>query len=173
LVILVIAALYIAAGGWVRVEIQTSIKQSSVNKLLGPVEYEGVTFASEAARDSFIALKNGSRYFPWTFNLPYPVSLLITALSFAFLGGVIRILFEATQEQSIRRRPVFASLAFSAMSGLLVLGASYTIPAILSMSDVTVRPVVLLFLCLLGGLSAEHIFLRLEGHIKKALGGDR
>ena len=152
--ILVIVAVYLAAGGWVRVEVWQTLKSGTVEKAT-PVVYENITFASEKDRDNYIAWNSGRTFFPWAFDLPYPASLLIATTSFGFLGGIIRVLFDASSGQSGHLK-ISNTLALSSMTGLLVLGAYYTIPVLLTTSDIAIRPPVLLFMCLLGGLFSHH-----------------
>jgi hypothetical protein len=162
---LAIAGVYVAGSGWVRVEVRTALKQGTIKAPI-PVEYEGITFASEEDRNRFIAWNEGKKFVPWAFKLPYPVALLITVMSFGFLGGVIKVLFQLAHGDREPVRP-WITLPLSAMTGLLVLAVSYSLPAAITTSDATVRPVVLLFFCLLGGLFSRHLLLWLSDQFEK------
>jgi hypothetical protein len=160
--VLVLGALYLAAAGWTRVETYRLLKEHGQAH---QVVFEGLNYDTEADRDFVIARRDAEAYFPWTFKLPQSVSLIITATSFGFLGGVIRLLFDIVQSNALPRLP-FTSLALSTMTGLLVLGIAFALPSAITTSDVSVRPVVLLFLCFLGGIFSEHLLLWLKDHFQ-------
>jgi hypothetical protein len=166
IILTAVAALYFAAAGWVRVDVETRIKQTAEAASSGPVQLEGVTFASGLDRDRYVAVRDAQAYFPWTLKLPHPVSLLITAMAFGFLGGLLRIVFNLAHSPSSFEKP-FVNLAFSSLMGLVALGISFSIPAALTTSEVTLSPVVLLFLCLLSGAFSKHLILWLEEQFKK------
>ena len=126
--------------------------------------YEGVNFANASDRDFMIAKRDTEAFFPWAFKLPQSVSLLLTATSFGFLGGVIRLLFEIRQGEPSKQP--FVLLALSTLTGLLVLGIAFALPSAITASDVTVRPVVLLFLCFLGGIFSQQLLLWLREHFE-------
>lgn len=161
--ILALAALYLAAAGWTRVEAYRLLKEHSPSPQ--QVVFEGMNFANEADRDFVIAKRDAEAIFPWAFKLPQPVSLLLTATSFGFLGGVVKLLFDIAQMDPSPRQP-FVSLALSTLTGLLVLGIAFALPSAITSSEVTVRPVVLLFLCFLGGIFSQHLLLWLRDHFE-------
>jgi hypothetical protein len=164
---LTLLALYLASAGWVRVELQTALRESGkAPRADTQVEFEGMTFANEAARNRFLAIREAETYFPWTQKLPNQVSLIITAMSFGFLGGVIKLLFLTVSSDPEPVR-TYASLALSAMTGLVILAISFALPAALTEAEVTVRPVVLLFLCLFGGIFSNHLLLWLQEQFGK------
>jgi hypothetical protein len=160
--VLAVIALYLAAAGWTRVEAYRLLKEHSQS---AQVVYEGMNFANEADRDFVIAKRDAEAVFPWTFKLPQSVSLLLTATSFGFLGGVIKLLFDIAQMDPSPRQP-FVSLALSTLTGLLVLGIAFALPSAITTSEVTIRPVVLLFLCFLGGIFSQHLLLWLRDHFE-------
>jgi len=162
---LTLGALYLACAGWVRVDIQTALKESTkAEQPAKPVEFEGMTFRSEAARNHFIATREAETYFRWILKLPNQVSLIITAMSFGFLGGVTKLLFAAASPNSQPIRAV-TTLPLSTMTGLVILAISFALPAALTASEVTIRP--LLFLCLLGGIFSNHLLFWLQEQFEK------
>lgn len=161
-------ALYLAAAGWTRVEWQTTLKQTrTAAKLESPVIWDGVPFASSQERDNFLARKKAEEYFAWTLGLPASISLFISAMSFAYLGGIINLLLRLAYPDPRLKQPYMA-LLLSPMVGLLILAASIVIPSALTFSEVTVRPVVLLFLCLLGGMFSKYVIGIIEERFEKA-----
>lgn len=166
IVFMTLAALYLAAASWVRVELENVAKQESSGAVKVPVEFEDIPYASAAARDRYILRRDATAYFPWVFNLPHAASLMVAAMSFGFIGGVIRLLHLIVSGSDLGH--VYARLCLSALTGLVVLGVTYSLPAALTITDVNVRPVVLLFLCLLAGICARHLILWLQDQFGKA-----
>jgi hypothetical protein len=163
----VFAALYLAAAGWVRTELQATIKETHTSTVSKPVIYDGVSFATAQERDRYLARLDAEMFFPWTLRLPGPVSLLMSSMSFAYLGGVIGFLLRlAYPDPALKDR--YAALVLSPLIGLVVLAASIVIPSALAFSEVQVRPIALLFLCLLGGLFSKHVVEAIQKRFEKA-----
>ena len=164
--ILTILALYSAAAGWTNVELETALQQKAPAGASRPVVYEGIQLASADALDRFRMVEKAKSWFPWIIDLPEPIALMLTALAFGAIGGVIRVTFDAVSNTSQVNGRSFAVVALSSLTGLLILGVSFVVPAALTVSDAKVRPVALLFFCLVGGLFFDQIFAWLRKRIE-------
>jgi hypothetical protein len=91
---------------------------------------------------------------------------MITAISFGILGGIANVLHKAIKGfPQTNQRLVFKPL-FGAFIGLMVLGITYVLPAILTVNEDSVRPIALAFLCLYAGAFSNHVYVWLEEKIK-------
>jgi hypothetical protein len=162
-------ALYSAAAGWVNAEVSAALKANRASEVSKPVIFENRQFRNEHALKIHLLASAERKWFPWMVDLPEPVALLVTALSFGLLGGVVRTLFDSIKNNVPLSKSSFGILLLSALMGLLMLGASYVIPAALTISETNVRLVALLFLCLIGGLFYDHMFSWLKKQFEKFL----
>jgi hypothetical protein len=160
-------ALYSAAAGWVNAELIAALKENRASEVSKPVIFKDIQFVNEDALKRYQAASVEKEWFPWMLDLPEPVALLVTALSFGLLGGVVRTLFDSIKNNVPLSKSSFGILLLSALMGLLMLGASYVIPAALTISETNVRPVALLFLCLIGGVFYDHMFSWLKKQFEK------
>ena len=167
LVITLLVACYCAAAGWVNVEMAAALRENKASDISKPIIFDEVQFVSEDALRRYQTARKANNWFPWMVDMPDPIALMITALAFGTVGGVTRVAFDAISNTTPLNGRSFAILGLSSLMGLLVLGVSFVIPAALTVSEATVRPVALLFFCLLGGIFYDHIFIWLKERIEK------
>lgn len=153
-----IVSLYIALYGWVGIELNTAIeKASTASTGNGPVIYRDVSFKNKEALTIYKRYEIAEKIFPSLYNVPKPILFVFTVMAFGYIGGLIRVLYDITSGKKNLSNTTLCSLALSSLNGVLILGVSYVIPSILTVSDVTLRPLALLFLCLFAGFSEETV----------------
>lgn len=168
LVIFSLGAVYLALAGWVGVEVDAALrekKSSAADKI--PVKVNGIEWESEDDFWKNEIVRRARLIFPWGSDLPKPVNLFLTAVSFGYLGGMMRVLYDLSFRNSEIDNKTLYRLGLSSFSGLLILGLSYTLPSALTASDVSLKPITLLFLCLFAGLFSEQLLLWLQGQFEK------
>jgi hypothetical protein len=167
LLLITVVALYVSLAGWVNAELHAALKENKAGQVPRPVTYNEIEFVNEDALKRYEVALQAKKWFPWMVDMPQPVALLVTAMSFATVGGVIRVVADGTRGVKQLGPQSFATVFLAALTGLIVLGVSYIVPAALTISEGTVRPVALLFLCLVGGVFHDYVFEWLGKRIKK------
>jgi len=120
-----------------------------------PFEYKNVTYESKEVAKIIIRYEIAEKIFPLIDKMPNPICLFFSAIALGYLGGLIKVLYEIIRLNIEVSSSTLCSLAMSSLSGLLILGASYVIPSALTASNVTLKPLSLLFMCLFAGLFSE------------------
>jgi len=167
LLCITLAALYCAAAGWINAELNAALKENKTTKVIQPVIAHGIQFVNEDALKRYDQAATARGWFPWMVDLPQPLALFITTISFGLVGGVMRVVFDALHNNVALAGHTFARVFLSGLTGLLVLGISFVIPAALTFSEATVRPVALLFLCLIGGIFYDHLIGWVKTRLEK------
>lgn len=157
--LVLLAVLTCAAAGWLKAERDTALEQNRAGDHADvPVIYEGLKFASRAALDRHLRAENLKQVLPaWYIGIPSSWTVTLTAMAFGCIGGFIRILYDLVQSKTPITSQSAAAISLSALTGLLILAFSIVIPSALTVSEVHLRPSVLLFLCLIAGIFSEHI----------------
>ena len=158
LLVITIAALYVALAGWVNAELNAALKENKADQIVKPVLSDGIQFVNQDALRRYQTATKAKKWIPWMVDLPQPMALFVTAMSFGSVGGVIRVVAEATRDPKKLTLGSFGTVFLAALTGLIVLGISYIVPAALTISEGTVRPVALLFLCLVAGVYHDYVF---------------
>ena len=86
-------ALYSAAAGWVNSELTAALKENKASEVAKPVIFKDIQFVNEDALKRYQAASAEKQWFPWMVDLPQPIALLVTSISFGLLGGVFSVLF--------------------------------------------------------------------------------
>jgi hypothetical protein len=169
LVLLIITALglYCAAAGWVNADLNAAVKENKTSEVVQPVLAHGLRWVNADALKRYETAYEARQWFPWMVNLPHQVALLITAISFGMIGGVARVGWDAIGKKVDLGIQSLGVVFLSGLAGLVILAVSYVIPAALTISEGTVRPVALFFLCLVGGMFYDHIYSWLKKRLEK------
>jgi hypothetical protein len=110
--------------------------------------------------------------FAWTYNLPASLPLFITAIAFGILGGIANVVYKAIGGEVQTTQRLVLKPLFGGFIGLMILGISYVLPAVLTVNEDKVRPISLAFLCLYAGAFSNHVYLWLEDKIKSVFSMD-
>jgi hypothetical protein len=162
-----VIALYCATAGWINAELHAALKENKATAVSQPVIYHGIQFVNEDALKRYEQAAAAKEWFPWMVNLPQPLALFLTTISFGVVGGVIRVVFDSLHTKVGLDGSSFGRIFLAGLTGILVLGISYVIPAALTFSEVTLRPVALLFLCLIGGIFYDHLIAWVKTQLGK------
>lgn len=167
-VILGIVSMYLAAAGWVIANLDTKISTETKksNSTEEGVVYQGVSFANIYEARLAIEREKVTTIFQWVYGIPASLPLLMTALSFGFLGGISNVIYKAIGGEVQTNQRVLLKPFFGGFIGLMVLGITYVLPAVLMANGDSVRPISLAFLCLYAGAFSNHVYLWLEEKIK-------
>jgi len=155
IIILSFISSYIALYGWVGIDLNAAIEKSRATPTKEPVIYKGINYESEDVVKIIMRYEIAEYIFPFIYKIPNPICLFFAAIAFGYLGGLIKVLYDIIRINKGISCKTLCSLAMSSLSGLLILGISYVIPSALTASDITLRPLTLLFLCLFSGLFSE------------------
>jgi hypothetical protein len=170
-----IASGYFSAAGWViaNLDNEVSEKTDESGKKSGEVVYQGISFSSIYDARAAIDKDQITSLFKWTYNLPASLPLFITALSFGILGGIANVIYKAIGGEVQTNQRVVLKPLFGGLIGLMVLGMTYVLPAVLTVDNSKVRPVSLAFLSMYAGAFSTHVYLWLEEKIKTLFALDK
>lgn len=168
----IVGGLYLGLGGLSKAQLDQSadelIPAEDVSK--DPVLYGEIPFANPSELAVFQEYKKTYRLYGWIFYLPPMFGLLITAGAFGAVGSAGRLVKQmAIDRTEVSQLPVFAGPTFGFFIGLMIFGISYVVPAALITTEATLRPISLLFLCLLGGAFAGLVWERIEALFERTL----
>jgi len=166
-VLLGIAGAYFSAAGWVIANLDDEISTpSDKTEQGGAVVYKGVSFSSIYDAREAIEKDNVNNLFKWTYDIPASLPLLIMAVAFGILGGVTNVIYKAIGGEIQTNSRVSLKPLFGGLMGMMVLGITFVLPALLTVDNGKVRPVALAFLCMYAGAFSNHVYLWLEEKIK-------
>jgi hypothetical protein len=171
LAVLTVVCLYVSSAGWVKVDFEGFLKKNKEvpTTTKAPSELHGIAFKSDDAMKKAVEFEKAEKFCGWIFALPDVIALGVSALAFGFLGGILGIFKKLYYNKELYSERIFVYPFFTALSGLLVLGLAYVVPSVLTSSEVALRPVGLIFLCLLMGAFADEFFSWAQAKVKKLL----
>lgn len=149
--------LYVAVSSWLVIDLDAKIAADHI-PATGSYYVGGIEFKSELAARTALTERSIGRYFGWIYALPLNLPILLAALSFGHLGGMAALLRELANDLPVSCRRLICLPFFGAMVGLMVFGAATIAPQLVFNSAEGVRPLSLVFLCLLGGVFSEAVF---------------
>jgi len=152
-------ALYIGAGGWVAADVDRTIQEMHTNPDdTTSVKFDDITYANRTELRRALLLKQRDAWFPWLSSIPTFLGLLLTAIAFGSVGGVIHVVKGITFPDNTAQSPsIFLHGLFGGIIGLLLLGLSYVLPTALTTTSSDPHPTSLFFLCLFGGMFSEKV----------------
>lgn len=94
----------------------------------------------------------------WTFSLPDPLHLVLSAFAFGLTGSLVTVIRIAAKKKYLPD-PGKLSLAsgLGGMTAIMLLGGLYLFPAAVSGANITLKPTLEPFLCLFAGAYSENI----------------
>lgn len=148
---------YGGAAGWVRVEADQTIEgQMGQDLQAGPVQCDGVQFATLLDCLQYEKTKQSETLFPWVFAVPSFFGLLLMAAGFGAVGSAGRLAREVADGQGSLLGALARPLS-AAVTGVLVIGVMLLVPTLLIDTGDSLRPTAMLFLALLAGFFTTEV----------------
>lgn len=161
--------IYIGTGAFIGADLHVTLTSKlPTESSLSQYKYKGVVFKSEEVVKEVVKRETVGKYFPWILDLPLTATVLLLAFCSAAFGGIIKIFREiAIDHKDILDIPITYLSFFAGSLGLMVLGVSYLLPAALTASKNTPRPIAIMFLSIFAGIFCENTMEWLEKQNKK------
>jgi hypothetical protein len=157
-VVIASVAVYLAAGAWTTADLHAALKENKSSGSSTPVIYDEITFVNESAMKKYAAAQQAGSWFPYIIDLPQSLSLMLAALAFGAVGGTIRAAYDCVAGNALLTSRAYAIQGLGALTGIVILAFSYIVPTVFAESETVVRPIALLFFCILGGMFYDQIF---------------
>jgi len=169
-----LVVIYFGAGGLIILE--NDLKYEKVKKNFkdprDTLEYKnknGVTFKTKEALEASDQQDLAFKIFPHLQDIPSFFSFFITSICFGIIGVFSKMINDSIKSKD-PALPEFAYMTLmiiqGGLIGILVLSISYVIPNILINESLTLNPISIVVLSLLGGVCYLDFFLWLESAIK-------
>ncbi|WP_047446253.1 hypothetical protein [Alistipes sp. ZOR0009] len=165
-----IAALYFGTGGYVILQ-NEQMYENALKLEKKEVEYKGTTYHNyelyRMVRQYGLILK----VFPYTQHIPTGVSFIITAMAFGVVGAIGRVINDTIRAKQKLNQTANLLLitAHGAIIGVVILGISYSIPMLLTGENIPLKPITVVFICLLGGIIYDNFYTWFIGAISKLI----
>jgi hypothetical protein len=160
-------ALYVGISGWVLADFEARMeRQVRENKGDTSVIFEGVSFANAASARQAAEEDKISRYFRWVFMVPPGLPLFLTSLAFGVVGGIANIAHKLAGSLFVPTKMLVFKPLFGGVVGLMIFGLATAAPKLVVESADGVRPIAVMFLCLLGGTFSNHVYAWVEEKTK-------
>ncbi|MFL9843313.1 hypothetical protein [Flavobacterium rhizosphaerae] len=175
-ILLILGSLYFGTGGLIYLELEKrysdaqseAVKNKKVSDgksvVINNIPFNNKKIA-EIAKDQFLA----EAIYPYVVYIPTFLNFIITAISFGIIGT-----FAKTINYCITNNTKIADvtnllllLIQGACIGFIILGISYAIPTILTNEEVTLKPISIVFLSLIGGIFHEDFYKWLRDSVKQ------
>ncbi|ALI98923.1 hypothetical protein [Rufibacter tibetensis] len=168
-----VIGLYFGIGGLAQINLESTLQslQRDKDKLMKEkvnAEYRGIYIDNKYELKYYLEVKSVRKIFPWTYDIPRFIGLIITAFSFGLLGALIGLIKDiAILNKPLNGLKYWSIPILGILTGLIVLGLSYTIPTVLTTNEANIRSTSLVFLCLFGGIYTEIFFDKLMRYMDK------
>ena len=151
--LVLLAALYLGAGGLSILQNQQSYERASMLER-NEVWFKGISFQNKEIMETAIQQELILRVFPYASKIPSIISFIITAISFGSIGAIGRVINDSIVKQTRLwdNKNLLLIPIQGALIGLIILGISFTIPVVLTANETTLNPVTIVFLSLFGGI---------------------
>lgn len=165
--IFLFSGLYFGIGGLSRLKLDETVEELDRNKetLLKDtfnIKLNEITIKNKYDYLYELEANDLENFFPWAIQFSSFSALIITALSFGLLGALIAILKQIAFENLVIEEVKIWSLPLlGLLTGLVIYGLSYILPTALVKNGTELRPITLMFLCLLSGIYSNTFYLRL------------
>lgn len=179
LAVWLIGGLFVGIGGLVKLNADEAIeninkkKDDLLKRPMDPIKTEkGLTITDQYMYAIYNEQEGLERYFEWTIVLPKFAALVITAMSFGLLGGLVNIFKDlATGKTPISEARYVTMPVLGILTGLVVLGLTYVLPTALTKDTGEIRPLTLVFLCLFCGITTEKFYAKIDSFFDKLITG--
>jgi hypothetical protein len=96
--------------------------------------------------------------FLWTFALPDPLHLILSAFAFGLTGSLVTVIRIAAKKKRLPNpSDLSLKVGLGGMTAVMLLGALYLFPLAVSSTNITLKPTLEPFLCLFAGAYSENI----------------
>ena len=168
-----LTGLYMGIGGLTRAKLDDTLlnleqdKEKLVKDTVNII-YDGLDFSIQYELQYYREAESVEKIFPWALKISSFFILIMTALSFGLLGGVVSIIKEIVFDRKpLNDLQIWSLPILGLLTGFIVLGMSYLLPTVLVKNGGDIRPVTLMFLCLFGGMFARSLFEKLTAYFNK------
>ncbi len=165
--------LYFGLGGLTKARLDETLlnleqdKEKLVKDTIN-ITYDDLDFSNQYEFQYYREAESVEKIFPWTMQLSSFFILIITALSYGLLGGVVSLIKEIVFDRKVaNEQQVWSVPVLGLLTGITVLGISYLLPTVLVKNGGEIRPVTLMFLCLFGGMYSRNLYEKLNGYFNK------
>lgn len=176
ILIILSAAIYFGAGGLIILEndLKYEMAKKVSNDTQDTVEYKnsrGVIFKTKEALEASDQQDLAFKIFPHLNDIPSFLSFFITSVCFGVIG-VFGTLVNTTIISKDALPPLVSLILVTIQGfliGILVLSISYVIPNILISETVSLNPIAIVVLSLLGGVCYKDFFSWLESAVRRTV----
>ena len=132
--------------------------------------YDGIRFRTPGAAEKFIKQEKVNAAFPWVVDLPWWTGLLLLGMGASVLGCLVGLLGrKVTRKLPIGELDMFWEPFVAGLMGGVVAILLTAVPAVISGTDSTPRPLVLAAVAIAGGYDIKRLRRWLGGATKKLM----
>lgn len=175
LTVWILSGLYFGLGGISRISVDEVVETLNArkNELIKDtinVDVDGITVKNRYEYMVLLEHDNVEEYFPWAMELTSFSALLVTAMSFGLLGAVISLFHDISINKNLIEDVSYISKPIlGLLTGLVVLGISHLLPALIIKNTSEIRPLSLMFFSLFCGIYTSKFYEKLAILFEKKL----
>lgn len=167
LLCLFLIGLYVGFAGWTRTYYEALAQEAQLSTEnvdcsdpnIGSYDEHGLLYCTDEvyfAAQQLELMTNTSLL--WTFFLPDPMHLILSAFAFGLTGSLVTVIRVAAKKKCLPNpADLFLTSGLGGMTAIMLLGALYLLPSAVSGANITLKPTLEPFLCLFAGAYSESI----------------